>query len=144
MSYALDANVLLYASDQTSPKSAAARRVIEVAVAGPAMVYIAWPTIMSYVRIATHPGIFRHPLTPAEAVANVGALIDLPHVRTVSEGDGFLDAYRRITTDVVVRGNLVPDAHLAAILLQHGVTTLYTHDRDFRKFPGLDVVDPFA
>jgi predicted nucleic acid-binding protein len=65
-------------------------------------------------------------------------------VRVVSEQDGFLDAYRRVARDMSLRGNLVPDAHVAAILLQHGVRTLYTNDRDFRKFESLDVRDPFS
>ena len=60
------------------------------------------------------------------------------------ELDGFWDAYRRATESIVARGNLVPDAHLAALLLQNGVTTLWTHDRDFRRFEGLRVRDPFA
>ena len=51
------------------------------------------------------------------------------------------DTWRKRTP---VRGNLVPNTHVAAILLQHGVRTLYTSDRDFRKFPSLDVRDPFA
>ena len=143
MSYALDANVLLYASDQTSPKSKAAQRVIDEAAAGPELVYLAWPTVMAYLRIATHSGIFDTPLTSAEALGNVSALLELPHVRAVAESDGFLDAYRRLTNQVVVRGNLVPDAHVATILLQHGVTTIYTNDRDFLKFPRLTVRDPF-
>lgn len=57
---------------------------------------------------------------------------------------GFLDAYRHVTAKLVVRGNLVPDAQLAAILFQHGVRTLYTADRDFRRFEFFDVRDPFA
>ncbi len=144
MSYALDANILLYASDQRSPKSKTAQRVIDGAAAGPELVYLAWPTVMACLRIATHPGIFETPLAPAEALRNVGALLELPRVRAVSESDGFLDAYRRLTNDVVVRGNLVPDAHVATIMLQHGVTTIYTNDRDFLKFPDLTVKDPFA
>jgi predicted nucleic acid-binding protein len=99
---------------------------------------------MSYLRIATHPRIFSAPLTPDEALANVTALIGLPHVRAVSELDGFLDAYRHVTGDTPMRGNLVPDAHVAAILFQHGIRTLYTNDRDFLKFPSLDARDPFA
>jgi toxin-antitoxin system PIN domain toxin len=99
---------------------------------------------MAYLRIATHPRIFSGPLSPEEALANISALIELPHVRAVSELDGFMDAYRHVTGATPVRGNLVPDAHVAAILLQHGVRTLYTSDRDFRKFPTLDVRDPFA
>ena len=52
--------------------------------------------------------------------------------------------YREVTGSFPVRGNLVPDAHLAALLKQHGVRTLYTRDGDFRKFSFLDVRDPFA
>ncbi len=70
--------------------------------------------------------------------------LSLAHVRPVSEMDGFVEAYAHVTGEVVVRGNLVPDAHLAAILFQHGIRTLYSSDRDFRKFPTLDVRDPFA
>ena len=72
------------------------------------------------------------------------ALLGQTHVRTLGEIDGFWPMYRRTTAGLVVRGNLVPDAHLAALLLQHGVTTLWTHDRDFRKFEGIRVRDPFA
>ena len=105
---------------------------------------MAWPTLMSYLRIATHPGIFSAPLSPDQAWANIGALLALPHVRVVCELDGFPEAYRHVTAGTTVRGNLVPDAHLAAVLFQNGVRTLYSNDRDFRKFETLDVHDPFA
>lgn len=52
--------------------------------------------------------------------------------------------WQGLTRSVPTRGNLVPDAHLAAVLSQHGVVTLYTHDRDFRKFSFLDVRDPLV
>lgn len=144
MSYALDANILLNASDATSTNAKAAQEVLERASQGPELVYLAWPTVMAYLRIATHPGVFATPLTPAEALGNVSALLDLPHVRAVSELDGFLETYRHVTHRIAVRGNLVPDAHVAAILRQHGVTTIYSNDRDFLKFPWLTVRDPFA
>lgn len=99
---------------------------------------------MAYLRIATHPGIFAAPLRPEDAAANVSALLALPHVRVLSEQDGFLDACAHVTADVVVRGNLVPDARVAAILFQNGVRTLYSNDRDVRKFETLDVRNPFA
>ena len=62
----------------------------------------------------------------------------------MSEHDGFLDTYLHVTGRTPVRGNLVPDAHVAAILLQNGVRTLYSNDRDFWKFEALNVLDPFA
>lgn len=99
---------------------------------------------MAYVRIATHPRVFAHPLSPADALGNIQALLDLHRVRVLSEADGFLDVYRNVTTGLSSRGNLVPDAHLAAILRQHDVRTLYTTDADFRKFPFLDVQNPLA
>ncbi len=99
---------------------------------------------MSYLRIATHPRIFAAPLTPAEALGNILTLLALPHVRAVGEREDFLHAYQHVTANLAVRGNLVPDAHFAAILLQNGVRTLYSKDREFRKFPGLALRDPFC
>jgi predicted nucleic acid-binding protein len=65
-------------------------------------------------------------------------------VRLLSEEEGFWEVYREVAGEVPVRGNLVPDAHLAALLRQHGIRTLYTNDSDFRKFSFLDVGTPFA
>jgi uncharacterized protein len=144
VSYSLDVNVLLYASDRSSDRYVHARKFIESCAAGPEILCLTWPTLMSYLRIATHPRIFSMPLSQDEALGNVSALIGLPHVRAISELDGFLDAYKHVAGGIPVRGNLVPDAHIAAILFQHNVRTLYTNDRDFRKFPSLDVQDPFS
>jgi toxin-antitoxin system PIN domain toxin len=144
MSYSLDANVLLFASDRTSDRHPSARDFLESCAASPEVLCVTWPTIMAYLRIATHPSIFAAPLTPEEALANLNALLALPQTRVVSEQDGFMDAYLHVTASTTVRGNLVPDAHVAAILFQNGVRTLYSNDRDFRKFESLDVRDPFA
>jgi toxin-antitoxin system PIN domain toxin len=144
VSYSLDVNVLLYASDRSSERHAEARRFLDACAAGPEILCLAWPTLMSYLRISTHPRIFAAPLAPDEALGNVSALLALPHVRPVSELDGFIEAYKHVAGETPVRGNLVPDAHIAAILFQHGVRTLYSNDRDFRKFGSVDLRDPFA
>ena len=144
MSYALDANLLLYASDASSDFHPRALAFLERCAAGPELVFLPWPVVMAYLRIATHPSIFDRPLSPEEAEANIEALLARPHVRALGELDGFWETYRRTGEGIVVRGNLVPDAHLAALLIQHGVTTLWTHDRDFRKFEGIRVRDPLT
>lgn len=144
MSYAVDVNVLLYASDEASPRHVAASRFLQRRTADPELFCLTWPTLMGYVRIATHPRVFARPLAPAEAVANVEALLSLLRVRVLTEAEGFLEVYREVTASVFVRGNLVPDAHLAAVLRQHGVQRLFTADADFKRFPFLDVRDPFA
>ncbi len=144
MSFAIDVSILLYASDQTSPLHDKAVAFMARSVRGREVFYLAWLTVMSYLRMATHASIFARPLSPAEALANIEALLALPHCRPLSEGEGFLKAYQEVTRAVPTRGNLVPDAYLAAVLSQHGVVTLYTHDRDFKKFDFLTVKDPLA
>ena len=97
---------------------------------------------MAYQRIATHPSNFRNPLDPATAWRNVRRLLALPRVRVIGEDDDFPEVHAKVAGDAGVRGNLVPDAHIATILRQHGVGRIYTADTDFRKFVFLEVVDP--
>ena len=144
MSFGVDVNILLYASDESSPLHEKAKDFLAQCARGREVFCIAWMTVMSYLRMATHGSIFERPLAPGEAMANIQALLALPHCRAIGEQDGFIDTYLDITREMPTRGNLVPDAHLAAVLSQHGVVTLYTHDRDFRKFAFLDVRDPLV
>ena len=143
MSYSIDVNILLYASDQSNPKHMAAIKFMEGRVTDTELFCISWLTIMSYLRISTHSSIFSIPLSPEQALSNIEALLNLPRIKVLSEEEGFLDIYKEITGRFPVRGNLVPDAHLVAILHQHGVQKIYTGDRDFLKFDFLDVRDPF-
>jgi toxin-antitoxin system PIN domain toxin len=99
---------------------------------------------VSCLRIVTHPAILANPLTPDQARDNVDALVRLPHVRLLAEDEGFWAVYREVTEMAPARGNVVPDAHLAALLRQHGIRTPYTNDADFRRFTFLDVRDPFG
>lgn len=143
VSQTLDVNVLLYASNADAPEHERAMSLLEHLAAGPELVVLLWPTVMGYLRIATHASIFSRPLTHADALANVEALMDPPHVRVVGERERFWDVYRRLSEDVPVRGNGVPDAHLAALMVEHGVGTIWSRDRDFRKYRGIAVHDPF-
>ena len=144
MSYSLDVNLLLYASDASSPLHVKAKRFLQSCMSRRDVIYLTWPTIMSYLRIATHPSIFDKPLTSEEATANVETLLKLPNTRCLAEEEGFWECYRATTDETPARGNLVPDAHLAALLRLHGIKTLHTHDRDYRRFDFLDIQDPLA
>jgi toxin-antitoxin system PIN domain toxin len=98
---------------------------------------------MGFLRIATHPAIFSAPLTPAQATAAVASLLERPNVRTPAESADFWKLYLA-TADGQTRGNHVPDAHLAALIRQHGVSIIYSRDRDLRRYDGIEVRDPFA
>ena len=142
MSFALDVNVLLYASDEESRLHDAAKRLLERCVSGREVFCLAWVTIMSYLRMATHASVFARPLSHEDAARNVESLIRVPQARVLAEEDGFWPIYREIARDVPARGNTIPDAHLAALLRQHGVRVLWTSDRDFLKYRFLEVHDP--
>ena len=142
MSATVDANVLVYASNEAEPVHQPARRLVERLAAGPEIVYLFWPTIMGYLRIVTHPSVLPRPLSPREAISNIEALIAAPHVRTPGEQEGFWELYLA-TRNEVDRGNDVPDGHLAALMRQHGVSTIYSRDRDFRRFDGIVAENPF-
>ena len=144
MSCSLDANILIYASDESSPRNSQAVKFLNECLEDADLLCLTWPTLMAYQRISTHQRVFQNPLSPAEAWKNIRQLIDLPGVRIIGEQPGFAERYEEVTGSFPVRGNLVPDAHLATILRQHGVKTLYSADADFRKFDFLKVVNPFA
>ena len=142
MSFGVDANLLVYASVETSPFHERASAFLRRCAEGPEIACLPWPVVMAFLRLVTHPRIVSEPLTPEAAMANVDALLSLPHVRAIGEDDGFWKAYRSATTGLAVRGNLVADAHVAALLRQHGVRVLYSNDADYRRFAFLDVRNP--
>jgi toxin-antitoxin system PIN domain toxin len=143
MSATLDANILVYASDRLAESHDRAEALVRRLAAGPEILYLFWPVLLGYVRIVTHAGILSNPLSPVDALRNVESLLDRPHVRAPGELDGFWSIFRT-TAGPRARGNDVPDAHLAALMRQHGVRIIYTRDRDFRRFDGIEPRDPFA
>lgn len=144
MSYTIDANVLLYASDEGSPLHARAVEVLARMAAGPEIAYLFWPTVLGYLRVATHPAVFARPLSIAEALGNVEQLLARPHVRTTGETERFWPILRSVVVDALPAGNLVPDAHLVALMVENGVGRILTRDRDFRRFPAVEARDPFV
>jgi len=143
LSATVDTNILLYASNGDDPLHATARELLGQLAGGPDLLYLFWPTIMGFLRIATHPSVFPSPASPEQAMAAISALLERPTVRTEAEDTGFWDAYRA-TAGTDTRGNHVPDAHLVALMRRHGVSVIYTRDRDFRRYEGIEARDPFA
>jgi uncharacterized protein len=144
MSETCDVNVLVYATHRASPYHDKAKALVERFLAGPGLVYLLWPVALGYLCIVTHPRLLDAPLALDVATDNIEQLVSMPHVRQVGEIDGFWAFYRRVAETVKPKGNLVPAAHLVALMQQHGISTIWTHDRDFRKFEGITVRDPCA
>jgi uncharacterized protein len=139
----VDANLLLYAVHRQSPFHAVAREWLEQQLSGSRRVGMAWQSLGSFLRIATHPRVFERPLTPGDAWARVSEWLEAEVVWVPERGD----RHAPILGDLIVRhnvtGTLVPDAQLAALALEHGLT-IYSVDTDFARFPGVDWQNPLA
>lgn len=143
MSITVDTNVLVSAANEADPAHRPARDVLERLAAGPSVFYLFWPTLLGYLRIVTHPAVLPRPLAPGLAAHNVEQLIGLRHVRVPGEMTGFWEHHLAVAGHLA-RGNDVPDAHLAALMRQHEVRVIYTRDKGFRRFDGIEVRDPLA
>lgn len=144
MTLTLDINVLVARTNVESPDHARATQALHGLFAGDDLVYVFWPVIVGYVRVVTVPGALRKPLTLPAAFENVEAMLGHPHFRTGAESGDFWSQLRAVSEPIPARGKLIYDAHIVALMREHGVSTIWTHDRDFRKFDGIRVVDPLA
>jgi toxin-antitoxin system PIN domain toxin len=142
VSYSVDVNLLVFASNEEASEQSRAIKFLEEREQDPDLFCLTWPVLCGYQRIVTHPSIFRNPLNPEEAWANVRDLLAWPRVRVLGEEESFAEDFGAITGKLAVRGNGVPDAQVATILRQHGVNRMYSTDADFRKFSFLEVINP--
>lgn len=137
----LDANLLLYAVHKRTDKHEAAAAWLTEQLNGPSRIGFPWQSINAFLRISTHPRAFQRPLDPATAWERVTDWLAAPVAWLPQPGP----EYRRIVGDLVrthdVRGNLIPDAALAALAIEHGVVLAST-DTDFARFRRLRWENP--
>ena len=137
----VDANVLLYAVDEQSRFHSAARTWLEGAMNGVERVGLPWASLMAFQRIITHPRVTANPLTPADAWSFVAGWLDCDQAWVPAPGRRHADVLARLLIEGDLRGNLVTDAHLAALAIEHG-TPICSFDSDFARFEGLIWIHP--
>lgn len=137
----VDANLLLHAYNPRSADHEAARKWLEATLSGQEFVRFAWVTIWAFLRIATSPRVFEHPLTMTEAEEIVSSWFAQPATGIAEPGERHWEILRALATDGQTYGPLVMDAALAAIAIEHGAM-LYTTDRDFARFDNLSWTNP--
>lgn len=137
----VDANLLIYASSEDSPYYPAASDWLASAFSGDEPIRLPWSSINAFLRIATHPTLSDPPMTQSRAIDVVNSWLSQPNVSILNPGPNYWPILRHLILDTPARGNLVMDAHLAALAIEHdGV--VYTTDRDFRRFKGVQVINP--
>lgn len=132
----VDVNVLLYAFDTTSSRHKEAKRWIESVFSGREPVGLSWQVLLAFVRLSTRASLFAHPLTTDEAFDVIDSWLEHPATTVVQPGARHAVVLRDLLVTTGAGGNLVPDAHLAALALEHGAS-LWSYDNDFGRFPGL-------
>ncbi len=137
----VDTNVLVYAVDESSLHHDVARRWLERQLSGTETVAFAWNALLGFVRLVTNPRIFARPLSVQEALDVVDAWLSQPVATVVAPTGRHAAVLRDLLGPLGTAGNLTSDAHLAALAIEHGASICST-DRDFARFPGIELVHP--
>ena len=141
---AIDTNILVFAEITTSPQHGRAHAVLRELAEGAVAWAIPWPCVYEFLRVVTHPRVF-HPPSPAENVlADLAQILCSPSLHLLNETAAHAELMAALVLDTGVTGNLIHDAHIAALCLEHGVRELITGDRDFSRFATLRTANPFA
>lgn len=132
----VDANVLLYAVNDSSPHHRVARKWLDEALSGNEAVGFAWVVLLAFLRLSTAARVFSRPLAMEEATAVLESWLDQPPALVVHPSKRHLPLMRGLLATTGTAGNLVNDAHLAALALEHDATVV-SYDGDFGRFEGV-------
>jgi uncharacterized protein len=137
----VDANILLYAVDGSSPFHEPSREWLEAALNGPSRIGLPWTTLTAFLRISTHPRASRQPLTPGQAWEFIAEWLEAEPAWIPAPTARHAEVLQRLIVGGDLRGNLIMDAHVAALAIEHGVGVC-SADSDFARFPDVRWVNP--
>jgi hypothetical protein len=141
--FVVDTNILAYAADQDSVGHATCRDLLLKWRDQSSPWYLTWGIAYEFMRVVTHPNVFRNPLSPSGGWRFLNAILSSPTLGILTETPRHSELLAQMVKgQPAIRGNLVFDAHTAVLMREHGIRTIYTHDADFNRFPGLEVIDP--
>lgn len=139
----VDANLLIYAHVDSFPQHSGARHWLDSQLGGATLVGLPWPSLLAFLRIVTNPRIFERPESIAGAWRQVQAWLDAEPAWIPQPTERHREVLTPLLLQTGTQGNLVSDAHLAALAIEHGLT-LCTTDGDFARFPDLRWKNPLA
>ncbi|PYQ27979.1 MAG: PIN domain nuclease [Acidobacteria bacterium] len=139
----IDSNLLIYAYDQGNERHSAARQWLETVLSGVETILLAWSSIHAFLRITTNDRIVKPAFTMEQAIGHVMSWLNQPNVRVVEPGARYWDIFLRLAREATFKGNMVIDAHLAVLAIENNATVC-TADNDFKRFPGVRVINPLA
>lgn len=141
---AIDTNILVYSEVASGPRHHAARELLRTLAESSMPWAIPWPCIYEFLRVVTHPRVF-HPPVPLEiALADLKNILSSPSLVLLAETDRHAALLDQTLRQAGASGNLIHDAQVVALCIEHGVSELLTADRDFSRFTGIQITNPFA
>ncbi len=139
----INANLLIYAVDKDAPQHREARRWLESVLSGTETIGLPWIVTLAFLRLTTRADVFAAPLTPEQATGYIDGFLGQPCVRPVDAGANHWPVLRSLLRATGMAGNLTSDAHIAALAIEHGAA-VYSADNDFKRFPGVEHVNPIG
>jgi toxin-antitoxin system PIN domain toxin len=143
--FVVDTNVLVYAADEDSPHHAPCNALVRESRERASAWYVTWGICYEFLRVVTHPRVFRRPWSLGDAWSFLDALLAAPSLGVLVPGERHREVVAEVVREIPhLAGNLVHDAHTAVLMREHGVRRIYSRDTDFHRFPFLELVDPVA
>lgn len=139
----VDANLLVYAANQSAPEHVAAKAWLDAQLSGTSRVGLPWPTLLAFMRLVTNPLVVRQPVSARIAWDQVRAWLSVAVVWVPVPTERHSEVIGGWFAEPWMTARLVPDAHLAALAVEHGLT-LCSSDSDFSRFPRLSWRNPLA
>jgi uncharacterized protein len=141
---AIDTNILIFAEIRSSAHHRAARDLLQELAEGSLPWAIPWPCVYEFLRVVTHPKVYHPPVPLPLALADLGRILASPTLVLLAETSRHTEVMKSVLEQSGATANLVHDAHIAALCLEHGVSELITGNQDFARFRDLRTADPFS
>ncbi|MGH2359443.1 MAG: TA system VapC family ribonuclease toxin [bacterium] len=143
--FVVDTNILVYAADRHSPSHARCQELLDGWYRQAAGWFLTWGICYEFLRVSTHPRVFRSPLSASEAWSFLQGVIASPGLSLLAPTDRHAAVLAEILLEIPdLSGNRMHDVHTAVLMREHGVRRVYTRDTHFHRFPFLDPVDPMS
>jgi toxin-antitoxin system PIN domain toxin len=141
--FVVDTNVLVYAADRRAEGHDRCRALVNEWRSQADPWYLTWGIIYEFIRVTTHPRVFRNPWRAEDSWGFIESLLASPSLGVLVHGERHDEHLAKLVRDLPdVRGNHIHDAHTAVLMSEHGIRTIYTRDSDFHRFPFIEVRDP--
>lgn len=145
MSFLVDTNVLVHAADPDSDFHSRCAHHLETWRRQATPWYLSWPICYEFLRVCTHPRVFRQPRSITVAWRFLQEVLAAPSAQVLLPTARHSAVFGQVIAEVPqMRGNILHDAHTAVLMREHGIKEIYTRDMDFHRFAFLRVLDPTA